>query len=305
MDNVLRASEIDGALYRTFPVFRVSTIIGDPAVVGSGPGWTLSEFKAVLDANPNADIPLGPTVSNESFLQTIYEHNKSRFVDWESGTVRFDNDEFIELLEFSNTFPSNQDTFEPTSRQEQIELITSGRQIMSGRYDGFLGSFVQLRTFFGGDIVFKGFPNENRDGNKFIFDGGVAITAGCTDKQGAWEFVRLYLTEEFQRTYMYGDRLSVNRNIFEESLENAMTTKQGLLISLDPLHIIEADELSQEEADSIMALVDSITGALEHDEILWTIISESASDFFRGHITAPEAATRIQSRASRYVSEMS
>jgi len=54
----------------------------------------------------------------------------------------------------------------------------------------------------------------------------------------------------------------------------------------------------------IMTLIDSITKTLEHDEILWNIISESAYDFFTGQRTAQDAARIIQSRVSRYMSEM-
>ena len=306
MDNVLRATEIDGALYKVFPTFSVSTIIGNPLIVGSDPGWTLSEFKDVLAANPQADIPLGPTLSRESLLELLFRHNIEQFVDWESGAATFENSLFIDILELSSIFPPEQDTFAPASHIELYEIMTSKRQIMYTHDIGSFHHYALSRTMLGGEAAIKGFPVENRDGSRFNVSGGVAITAGCSDKQGAWEFVRLFLTESFLRELIYFSDFSVNKTILEEGLIYAMdpVNKHGIILSLEPYSGFLADELSQEEADRLIALIESTTKTLEHDEILWNIISESASDYFNGRITVQDAVRIIQSRASRYMAEM-
>jgi ABC-type glycerol-3-phosphate transport system substrate-binding protein len=303
MDSVLRATQIDGALYRVSPTFSVSTIIGNPAFVGNSAGWNLSEFREVLEANPQADIPMGTDASRESFLQMMFLHNVEQFVNWESGTTDFDNGYFIDILQLANTFPAEQDTY-VANLIERIENTASKRQIMINRN---LCAFAiqEDRAMLGGDFVFKGFPTENRDGSRFSVTGGVAITGGCKDKEGAWEFVRLLLTEGFQRELILGGHSPINRVIFEENKTYTMTHRVIVKSRHDQSSYIDADEVSQEEADMIMAFLESITKALDHDEILWNIISESASDYFKGHITAQEAARIIQSRASRYMSELS
>ena len=314
MDNVIRASEINGALYRVFPTFRISTILGNPAIVGSYPGWDINEFKAVLKANPQADVPLGTLFTREWFLQLMFQHNIERFIDRESGTADFNNSYFIEILELANLFPSEQDTednydgllwsFE--SHLEQIENTASKRQIMAGRHFGYAGGFADIRTGLGGDAVFKGFPTDSKDGNRISIIGGIAITVGCKDKQGAWDLVRMLLKEDFQREYIMRGYFSVNRAILTKSISDAMdpANMHGMYLREHDI-VYRPDELSQEEADMVMAFIESINSALEYDESLWNIISESASDYFNGQRSAQDAARIIQSRASRYLSEMS
>jgi len=307
MDNVLRASEIDGSLYRVFPTFKISTILGNPAFVGNAPGWNISEFNAALAANPHTDIPLGTNFSREEMLQMTFLHNIERFVDWESGVVDFDNDYFTRILELANKFPAERDTYE-ANKYEYLEGVATGRQLMRSYNLSQFISYSAFRTESGGGVVIKGFPADNRNGNRFIIDEAVAITIGCQDKQGAWEFVRTLLTESYQREYVWNRVFSVNKIMFEESLAFAMDpagrTSTNVSPDLNNRISLIYDELSQEEADKLMTVINSISNVLTNDEILWNIVSESASDFFSGQRTAQDVARVIQSRASRYLAEM-
>ena len=299
MDNILRVSEIDGSLYRLFPVFKISTMFGNPFFVGSEPGWNLSEFKATLIANPQADIPLGSNTSQESILKLLFQHDIGQFIDWDSGAVNFESDYFTDMLEVASMFPPERDTYEQ-GWDEYLEGLKAGREIIRSFNFGGFRSFIVFRIEFGGEIVLKGFPVENRAGNKLSIDDGVAITVGCADKQGAWDFVRTFLTESYQREYILDDWFfSVNRKIFEEGLAEALEIVYPLY---DPVYFDK--EVSQEEADKIMAFVGSVSGVLTHDETLWNIVSESASEYFAGYRTAQDTARIIQNRAMRYMAEM-
>jgi len=169
-------------------------------------------------------------------------------------------------------------------------------------------NYKVFRTEFGGEIVLKGFPVDYGSGNRLKIDGGVAVTVRCDDKQGAWDFVRILLTESYQREFVWDwDGLfAMNKIILEEGIAwnmNPENTQKLLLTNLENPVWLEYEELSQDEVDKVMALIDSISDILVHDEILWSIISESASEFFSGQRTAQDTARIIQSRASRYMAE--
>ena len=66
----------------------------------------MSEFKAVLDANPDADIPLGNWLTKTDFLNTVVSQSIDEYIDWKNSTAHFNTDSFIQLLEFANTFPT-------------------------------------------------------------------------------------------------------------------------------------------------------------------------------------------------------
>jgi ABC-type glycerol-3-phosphate transport system substrate-binding protein len=303
IDSVIKALEINGSLYRVVPSFSLGTIYGHPSVLGSYPGWNMEEFAAVLGANPQADVPAGYWTSNIWFLSTIFMYSMEEYIDRVSGTADFENDSFVSLLELANTFPSefNYDTF-----VSQIELFVTGRQIMDM---GSIGSLFLLQSFltvFDGEIVFKGFPTENRDGNNFRPFSSLAVTRTCSDPDAAWEFVRMFFTEDYQRDILPEWTLPVNKAVFEDRLKAAMTPPGAWLIVGDrEFDRIEIRGLSQNDVDMFRDTVNNITRLSCFDEILWSIISETATDYFNGRHTAQDAARIIQSRVIIYLSEQS
>ena len=68
---------------------------------------------------------------------------------------------------------------------------------------------------------------------------------------------------------------------------------------------IEVYATTQEEADQILAVINSVTTVSGYDESLMKIIQEGAEDYFNGRSTSQDAARVIQSRASIYVAEQS
>ncbi len=67
--------------------------------------------------------------------------------------------------------------------------------------------------------------------------------------------------------------------------------------------IVYEPRLTQEEADKLLALIESTDRLAEPDENILAIVREEAAPYFAGQKTAEEAAALIQSRASLYVSE--
>lgn len=296
MSNVFRAAETDGKLYSVPMGFGISSIIGPPSILGDSPGWTIDEFIAVIEANPQADFPVGARFDRLGFLAIVFFHNMDEYVNHSTGTARFDSDDFVRLLEFANTLPAEADIDLFMHDLATGELKISGRQIMQ-TFNGDFGVLAIQTMQFGGEIIFKGWPAADRDGNKFVLSQCLAITTGAADKEGAWLFVRSLLTEEFQRNLSWD--FSVDKVVFEERLVKATEEYLGG-------HGAESVfTLSQDLADQLLAVTDSITRITGHGdgEVLWNIISESASDFFNGQTTARDAARVIQSRASIYMAE--
>jgi len=305
IESVLKASEIDSSLYFIFPSFISMTIMGHPSVLGSDPGWTVDEFLAVFDENPQADIPMGGYISKDMFFTNVLRGDMDKFIDWESGAAYFDSDEFIALLETANTFPMD---INEDNNRKMIELVATGRQIMLMNFFTGVSDLPTYRTLFGGDLVIKGFPKINRDGNDFVPMSCLAITSNCSDIDAAWEFVRIFLTEDYQRNGTPDWMFPASKVVFDQRLEKAMIPTEGsgsASFSGGGMLEIENPELSQAEADTVRAFIDSITRMWYRDTSLETIVSESAEDFFNGMTTASEAARVVQSRVTVYISEHS
>jgi ABC-type glycerol-3-phosphate transport system substrate-binding protein len=267
----------------------------------------MDEFLSVLAANPQADMPLGKWETRDSFFRFVFNNNLDVLVDRETGTADFDNDYFVRLLESMSFLPEVID--EGGDIPDRPELIGRGRQIMDIIALTNIDMYQVYRRLYGGDIVFKGFPSGSGSGNLLTVYDNIAMTVTCSDKDGAWEFIRLIVTEDWQRRNF--NRLPrdssffpVSKVVFDEMIEEAMKEPEGerkiggwLDLEMDSL------PLTQEEADHIRSLISGEAWNTEVDPGLWNIVSEEASRYFHGQITAQEAARVIQSRASIFMSE--
>ena len=337
IENIFRVAEIDGGLYQVFPTFMIQTMAGHRAVVGSEPGWTMEEFRAVLDANPQADMPLGFGFDKNRLLSLALMMSMDDFVDWAAGRTNFDSDEFIQLLEFANTFPDEFD-WELLMEEwvDQAELIATGRQLLQQSWLSDFRGIQWMNASFGGEMVFKGFPSADRNGHVLQIGSGLAITSRASDPQGAWNFVRTTLTAEWQRENITWG-LPTNQTVFNELLEEAMTPDyfideygEKIRIPRGGMHVftqaavaprggggrvisgpgmggdfINFYEVTQEEADMMLHLINTVSGTFTHNPALLEIINEGAEDFFAGRRSAQDAARVIQSRASIFIAEQS
>ncbi|MCL2227625.1 MAG: extracellular solute-binding protein [Oscillospiraceae bacterium] len=319
MESVFQAMEIDGGLYQVFTNFNIQTLAGRSSVVGSDMGWTISEFRDVLRANPQADVPLGQWMTRNSFLQQLISMNMNEFVDWSAGTSNFDSDNFIQLLELAYTFPAEIDFGDMrggfVTFMDDSELIAEGRQIVLQEWISDFRMMQMTRARLGGDAVFKGFPTESRNGHALSINTGIAITSTSENQQGAWEFVRTLLTADWQRENIQWG-FPTNSVVFNERLEEAMTPEfftdaDGNEVEVSRMSfgmgdlIISVYAMSQDEADQLLSLIGAVSGSATHNEGLMNIISEGTEDFFSGRRTAQDAARIIQSRASILIAEQS
>ena len=295
VESMLKTSEVNGSLYRLIPSFELTTIFGHPSILGEYPGWTADEFLDVINSNPNADRPVGNHGTKTGFLSFLIRNNIDEYIDWSSGTVYFENDDFIKMLETANTYPDHLDTGISINH-----AVAEGRQIMQIDRFGIL-DFQIYRSLFGGELVLKGFPAANRDGNVFRPLTNLAITKDCDDPEAAWEFLRLFLLEDIQRNINPAWMFPMNKVVFDEVLNTKIEGVVGI-----GSFILKEDEmnLTLNEIDYLKDIINNTTRIRNDDDTIWDIISETASDFFNGRHTAQDAARIIQSRAAIYLSEL-
>ena len=308
VQGVLRTNERSGGLYMVSPHFWISTIISCTEIVGDGM-WTIDDFKAVISDNPQADFPIGRTNNTRhTFLRIALRLGIDDYVDWESGTTYFDSDDFITLLEFAYNYFPNEVDFDNSSFDEwraiiddEPNYILEGRQLISVVDFANYIDFQLYRAVYGENLIFKGFPSASGGGSVLV-DRPFAISSGTDNIQAAWEFVRMFLTPEWQRREVFGSRFPTNMEIFEERL-SAYMESTNRNASWGNFHLEELDPLTQVDVEILMMLLDSMEHFHDQYFMLANIIAESADDYFNGLTSAEDAARIIQSRALRYVSE--
>ena len=104
--NLLSALEVNGGLYQVVSGFSVETLCGAASIVGDTPGWTYDDFNAALEKMPEGCTPLEPYVTRDQVMSSLLYADMDSFVDWTTGKVNFESDNFKQLLQFVKQFPA-------------------------------------------------------------------------------------------------------------------------------------------------------------------------------------------------------
>ena len=326
--NVLAALEVNGKLCTTVSGFFISSAIGAASVVGDRPGWTYDQFNAALASMPEGCTAFDQYVTRDSILSTCLALDMADYVDWGSGTVRFDNPEFIRLLEFANSFPSEFDweNYDYSREDSTEDRLSQGKQMLvqTSAYsieDIFYNNYAQ---FMGGRITYIGYPTAHGTGNMISFggDSGYAMSSKSPYKEAAWQFLRGFFTREYQEENVYS--LPSRLDVFDERAEEAGTIQyqknsegmyeldengekipvvRSTVWNKDTGKLEEVYALSEDQIQQIRELILTTTKVADYNQEILDIVREQAAPYFAGQKTADEVAKLVQSKANIYVNE--
>jgi len=305
MEHIFDVMSTDGKLYQIAGTYGIITAIANRDIWGD-------ETASIHNLSEKAkNLPEGTSLFNsymtrDEIINFIVYMNMDELVDWGTGECNFDSPEFVEMLEYAKSFPEEVD-WDNYEYEDENNLLLTGKQLMTlaSVYD--TSDFIQREAAMGGKSVYIGTPGMN-EGVFGIGPGtGLAITTACKNKDAAWEFVRILLTEDFQKTAW---SLPTNKNVFEEGIKEAMTEEvDGEGNKVAKSYYYEGDKeipvyaMTEEQRDKLMDIIDSVNAVVEFDSSMEGIISDELSGFFSGEVSAEDAAKLIQSRVSLYVSE--
>ncbi len=327
-ENVLKSMEVGGRLCQVTPGFSVVTLMGSADVVGDTPGWRYEDFQAALSAMPEGCTAMGPGIDRNMFLEMCSYVNMAEYLDWGSGTCRFDSEDFQKLLAFCKSFPDKNDVILEDDSSD-MSRIAEGRQMLvfTGLYS--MEDAVYNEQYFGGKSTYIGLPTaDGRPGNVLMPSNGYAMSSKCADKEAAWRFLRGFLTEDYAKKLgSYEGGLPLNKKAFQAQLDKAMeieyekdaeghylldangeripTSKGGMSMSMDGGAMMDFTlwAMTQEQADKLLAVIEGADRAVDMNTTVSGIIREEAAAYFAGQKSVEEVAKLIQSKVSLYVSE--
>lgn len=314
LENVLAAFEVDGKLCGITPQFYVSTAMAKASNVGNVDGWTLAEMlDFVEEKNPDNVFAYGNR--DELFYYCVY-NNIDEFIDWETGKCSFEGEDFIRTLEFAAKFPEESDY----NDEEGISAKIRADKIllMQGSVSS-VQEYQMMNGLFGEPIAYVGFPNNERKGNLIQATGGcMGISAKSKNKEGAWEFVKSILSQEYQDSLVQehgGWGFPVKKTSLEKQFdldmtqefyedENGNQTEQAKTTWGYDDFEMDIYAATKEEVEAVRELLTSaqkLSGSV--NEQIMNIITEETEAFFSGQKSAADTAAVIQNRIQIYVNE--
>ncbi|MCH5343604.1 MAG: extracellular solute-binding protein [Acetatifactor sp.] len=311
MQNVFDAYSVNGKLYEVIPTFYVRTFVGKRSLVGDRTKWNMKEYLEVLSSMPEGTQGI-EDMYQSYFMSNMMTYCGSDFVDVSTGKCDFDSENFISLLEYAGTLPEEPQYDEDywmhyqTMFRENKILLTSTAVLGSSNMTWLINGQ------FGEDVSFVGFPTDSELGGSIIWKNtSYVLSAQSANLEGAWEFVRYYLTDEYQNEQ--NGYLPVNVRAFDEAMAATMKRptyedENGELVEYDDYYYLGEEQitlppLTQEQADQISGFIRSVKKPYYYNADVVNIINEEAAAFFSGQKTAQDVAKIIQSRVQIYVNE--
>jgi len=253
-------------------------------------------------------FPAGLSFITVEVLRTMLFADDT-FVCFKTGEVNFDNNLFIDILNYAKSTLNQHDrlmeALQTGEAYNPVTLFSRNEQLMT-RMPGIM-TVKDFRIY---DAVVDGLTpiGEPNSTSKLAIPIApiwrIGIRANSQNQEAAWEFIRLHLQCVNSDSWIFG--FPILRSLFEnevnkEILEGAFSA--GGFMGMDKN--IEIPAFSEERAAVLRYIMESITHEANPEPLIFRIILEEASTFFDGAQTVQDAARIIQSRVSIYISEQS
>lgn len=315
LSNVREAYSVDGKLYAVVPSFCVRTMIAKKSLVGEPETWTMEDVNRVLATMPEGATAFGDMIRG-TYLNYMMTYGGNDFVDMATGKCNFTSQSFIDMLEYAKNLPAEytDDYWQDYDYTYYESQYRENRTLLYDLYISDISSCkYQIKGYIGEDISFVGFPTADSNGSVITSGNSIfAISAKSKNTEGAWQFVRQFLTEEYQNS-QENYCLPVLKSAFLEKAKKATerpywTDEDGNKEYYDDTWYINGEEVilepfTQEEVDKICEFIYSVNRTDYYNQDILNIITEEAEAFFTGQKSVQEVAEIIQSRVQIFVNE--
>lgn len=315
LPNVLQALSTEDGLYRIAPYFSISTFAVKAEDAGEKQGWNMKEALALLETKPEG-TELFSEMTSSSFVYYAMSICGERYVDWETGECYFDGEEFKNILEYAKTLPKEIDYSDMDENywNEWEAQFRNGKTLCYSLYISAFRDYAYAKqAVFGEDITLIGFPVEEGVGAGLNIGNTLSISALSKNQDAAWEFVKTFLTKEYQDSLEYG--LPLRTDSLELLAQKAMEKPyyiddDGSKVEYEDMFYVNgmditAEPLTKEETTKVMDYIQSMDKLCTYDESINEIIFEEVESYFSGQKSVEDVTAVIQSRVKIYINENS
>ena len=261
----------------------------------------------------NPDAKVFNYATKDSIINTCLTYGGENFIDFANGVCSFNTPEFIEILEFANTFPSD---WEYNENESYPDLVQSGKILLADLYLWDIQEYQMNSLMFNEPTTLIGYPTTpGKSGHSLNGNEMYGIVSKSENKEAAWKFIEMLLTpKEVTRYRMNGfpSNQKLLDSVFASSMEKEYYTDElGNEVEAPKTtwgydnFTAEIYAATQEEIDTIQNIINEASVSKGYASEIMSIIIDEVAPYFKGQKTAEDVANIIQSRVSIYVSENS
>ena len=190
---VLEPLEVKGKLPYIVTNFSFETLAGLTDVIGDKTSWTVDEFAELVDSLESGQYLIKVDSASDpqyELFRTILPYIVSDYVDYNKEKCNF-GDDFKKLLETCKRAPVKAvDGYLATENYLDGDVVLG--KISLGETQGYMDD--RFAMFGDRDITLIGAPTDKGSGTALMYDLAFSITKDCAFPDGAWEFIKYYIS---------------------------------------------------------------------------------------------------------------
>lgn len=295
IDSVFDAMKQEDKLYYITPDFAITTLIGSAEY---GEEWDKEKLISICE-NQNDKMPFYAETKID-LLDILLLASLGEFYNWETGKCQFDSQEFKDILTFCDSAMTDESGL--GSSMTRDEMIQQGKIIWIDESNFVPQEIMSYNKLFGEEIAYMGYPNKEGNGSYFSIDTQIGICSKSNVKDGAWEFIRMLLSYEYQEQYADlnkgMNRVPVRSDCFD-LLMDCLSNPQGDIEGFDE----EKGVISAEQEKEFRNLINNTHEVSSYNIEVMKIIEEEAQSYFLGKKDVNETVQSIQKRCTTYMNE--
>jgi|GEM_PF-4811958 len=315
-EHVLSVMANDDKLYSLAPQFTVRTVIAPKSILNGKTTWTIKEAQEIYK-NSKA-LAFFAFMDRASMLELVIALSGDTYVNVDKGTCDFNNQDFKDTLDFIKSFPSQMDYNDALSEKlfNNYETMFRDGLVIGDIVEFYSASqyLYEIYGKYGKDYQNIGFPMTKGNGISFNFPFSIAMSALSDNKDGCWQFLRYFLTDDYQNN-IGENGFPLKNSAFDISMGYATKNPpmyhavyEGVSYDNEVTYWMgeeqhKLDPLSKEDQEIFMNLIDSIETSSTVDKKIMSILNEESEQYFNNKSTLDEAINNIQSRVQIYLYE--
>ncbi len=311
-DNVIDASKVNGKLFNLPLSFETEGIFALKKDVKGEKGFTFDEYVEYVDKVCNGKSPMGYYGRSEVMRECL-SIMSDEFYD-EDGNVSFNNQTFYDLSSFLlDNIPevvNSEDFYEDDEYYGMGVGYSIGEDnplVYTELYS--ISSYISACQKYKDEVGFYGIPTNDGRGPSIEVTSSIAISAACSDYEGAKEFIKFFFKDEAKSVWseLYTNPIVVDGCRENSKLEVQFNNKNfetqlkySSEAELNSWGIFRVDEGIIEDYIDVLKSADSNKTI---DPSIYLIVVEEIPAYFKGQKKIEDVAAIIEDRAQTVIDE--
>ena len=286
--------------------FDIYALTGKKTFLGSGTGWTPDEFYKTAEGK---NMFYDSSVS--SLCESLLFADLSDYIDWENKKCSFTDGRFEKIAEYIYTTGIPDDKYipyydYPTESEEYGNYYRRFSDNLCYTELSGISSLSALASLQNGTlnnekIVLKGIPSVSKSGPLVYSRNTAGISSASENKEGAWKFIKMLLSDEYQTKTSSIASFPVKISVFNSLIENSRRTGFGFRTDGT---FYDTAPLTEEDVSEFVSIIKTADRTYSCNSRIKEIMTGVLDEYFNGKIKVNEAAEQIQNKVSLYLDEI-